>query len=226
MKLMHPCFEEPLELIEGIPNILVVEEKSLRIRIIEDLLLQVQNGEGNFVLSENDDILRIDKVAEFLTDPFSLDINQKKILSKVQSTLKELAGNESNYAETIRVIGELNSYFEKLGAQVQYPIVFNENMDFQDLIKISGAKIASESETFFENLINYICLINDVLGITLLITWNLQLYINEEELKELFKIANYKKINLILIESFDLTEHSLLERVTIIDKDLCVIRNF
>ncbi len=226
MKLVHSQFEEPLEFSEGIPNILVLEHTALRVQIIEDLKEQIQNGEGNFVLSCQDEILKMDKVAEFLLNPFDLDFNQKKIISKIQSTLKELANNESNYAESIRILGEVNSYFQNLGAQIEYPISFHDSIELSDLIKISGAKIETDSESFFERIINYMCLLNDVLGISLLVTLNLQLYLNEKQMKELYKMAHYKKINLLLIESFDMNQPNLLERVTIIDKDLCVIKNF
>lgn len=226
MKLVHSQFEEPLEFLEGIPNILVLEHTALRVQIIEDLKEQIQNGEGNFVLSRQDEILKMDKVAEFLLNPFDLDFNQKKIISKIQSTLKELASNESNYAESMRILGEVNSYFQNLGAQIEYPISFHDSIELSDLIKISGAKIETDSESFFERIINYMCLLNDVLGISLLVTLNLQLYLNEKQMKELYKMAHYKKINLLLIESFDMNQPNLLERVTIIDKNLCVIKNF
>lgn len=226
MKLSYPQFEEPLELIEGIPNILVLEEKKLRVQLIEDLRNQIETGEGDFVLSNQDEILKMEKISEFLLNPFDLDTNQKRILTKIQSTLKELANNESNYAESMRVIGEINSYFQNLGAQVEYPISFHDSIELSDLIKISGARIETDSESFFENVLNYMCLLNDVFGISLFITLNIQLYIHEKELQELYKIANYKKINLLLIESFDVNRYNLLERVTIIDRDLCFIRNF
>ena len=142
MKLVHPQFEEPLEFLEGIPNILVLEHTALRVQIIEDLKEQIQNGEGNFVLSRQDEILKMDKVAEFLLNPFDLDFNQKKIISKIQSTLKELANNESNYAESMRIIGEVNSYFQNLGAQIEYPISFHDSIELSDLIKISVIKLS------------------------------------------------------------------------------------
>lgn len=226
MKLSYPQFDEPLEFVEGIPNILVLEDKRLRVQFIEDLKNQIETGEGSFVLSNQDEVLKIEKLSEFLMNPFTLDINQKKILTKIQATLKELANNESNYAESMRIIGEVNTYFQNLGAQVQYPIVFNDNIELQDLIKISGARIETESTSFFESVLNYMCLLNDVLGISLFVTLNIQLYIQEKELLELYKIAHYKKISLLLVESFDMNRHNLLERVTIIDKDLCVIKNF
>ncbi len=226
MKLMHPSFEEPIEFIEGLPNILVIESKKLRVRILEDLTNQMETGDGNFVLSDENNILKIEKSAELIINPFSLDINQKKVIAKIQSTIKELANNESNYAESVRIIGEVVSYFENLGAQLEYPVSFNDNIELQDLIKISGVKVEVESISFFENVWNYICLLNDILGIKIFIFWNLQLFVQEKELKELYKIANYKKIHLFFMESFDFKEHTLFERITIIDKDLCVIKNF
>lgn len=223
---MHPSFDSPLEFVEGIANILILENKKLRVELIEELLLQAETGEGTFVLSEEESILRMDKTAHLIIDPFSLDVNQKKVLSKIQLTLKELASDENNYMESMRIVGELTSYFEGLADQVDYPLSFKDPLDLQDLIKLSGAKVETSEASFFENLWNYVSLINSVLGTPLFIFVNLGLFVQEEELQELYKISNYKKIHLLFIESLDLRSHTLFERITIIDNDLCVIKNF
>ena len=44
MKLMYKSFEAPLEITEGIPNILVIENKLIRSNFIETLNNQVQTG--------------------------------------------------------------------------------------------------------------------------------------------------------------------------------------
>lgn len=226
MILAHASLDEPIKLTEGIPHILVLEEKKLRVQLIEELKSQIEQGEETFVLSEEDRVLKMDKVATIVLDPFSLDFNQKKIISKIQAALKEIALDESNYEESMRIAGAVSTYFENLASHINYPIIFNDSVEISDLIKMSGAKIEVATTSFFEHILNYMCLMNDILGVELVIFLNLHLYMQDKEIQELYKMASYKKIYLLLIESFDIEKNSLLERVTIIDKDLCVIRNF
>ena len=225
MKLMYKAFGDPLELVDGIPNILVIENQKLRRDFIDILNHQMETGEGDVILSDDNNILKIEKCADMVINPFSLDINQKKIITKLNNNLKELALDGSNYAITVEVIGKISTYLENLSMQLTYPITLN-NIEVADLIKLSGAKIEVETNTFFENFMNYMCLVSDVLGTSLFITVNLGLFVSQKEIKELFKMANYKNIHLLLIESSDLLERDLLQRITIIDNDLCIIKNY
>ena len=105
MILAHASLDEPIKLTKGIPHILVLEEKKLRVQLIEELKSQIEQGEETFVLSEEDRVLKMDKIAAIILDPFSLDFNQKKIISKIQAALKEIALDESNYEESMRIAG-------------------------------------------------------------------------------------------------------------------------
>ena len=52
--------------------------------------------------------------------------------------------------------------------------------------------------------------------------WNLKSFVTIEEIKEIYKIAFYNKINILLIENYiyDKIEY---EDVIVYDKDLCKI---
>lgn len=225
MKLMYKSFEAPLEITEGIPNILVIENKLIRSNFIETLNNQVQTGEGEIVLSEANNILKLEKCTEVLINPFCLEMNQKKIVNKLNNSLKELSIDSNNYAYTMEVLSKVTLYLEDLSMQLNYPVELGQ-IEATDLIKISGAKIDIRTSTFFENIINYMCLVADVLDISLFVTVNLGLFISQTQIKELFKMANYKNLNLLMIESSDLIERDLLQRLTIIDKDMCTIKNY
>lgn len=225
MKLMYQEFGEPLEFVEGIPNILVIENQELRREFIGMLSYQLETGDGDIILSDNNNILKMEKCTEMVINPFYLDMNQKKVVTKLNNNLRELALDSANYANTIEIIGKVNTYLENLSMQLNYPVILN-SVEAPDLIKISGARIDAEINTFFENIIDYMCLLADVLDISLFITVNLGLYVSTKEIKELFKMASYKNINLLLIECSDLLERDLLQRITIVDNDRCIIKNY
>lgn len=61
-----------------------------------------------------------------------------------------------------------------------------------------------------------------LLGIKVLCLVNIKAYLNKQELMELYKVAFYNKINLVLIE---MPEGEMIgeEKVYIIDNDRCLI---
>ncbi len=48
--ITHPLFDTPIEFTECKINILVVEQPNILVRLIQDLLLQKENCDGEFVL--------------------------------------------------------------------------------------------------------------------------------------------------------------------------------
>ena len=60
MKLVYTELEQQLIFQENRVNVLVIEHKELFRRMIQELAKQIDGVEGRFVLSDNDNILKID----------------------------------------------------------------------------------------------------------------------------------------------------------------------
>lgn len=84
-----------------------------------------------------------------------------------------------------------------------------------------GVKIENQ-EGFLSQIIEYMKVISEMCGISLLCFVNLKKYLSKTELLDLYKNKEYNKTNILLIES---SESELIdeEHITIIDKDRCVI---
>ena len=72
MKLVYTELEQQLIFQENRVNVLVMEHKELFRRMIQELAKQIDGGEGRFVLSDNDKILKIDKDVCLVVNPFAL----------------------------------------------------------------------------------------------------------------------------------------------------------
>ena len=53
---------------------------------------------------------------------------------------------------------------------------------------------------------------------------NIKSFLREEEVKELYKEADYRKVHIILIEN-TMRDKIINENILIIDKDMCIIKD-
>ena len=84
-------------------------------------------------------------------------------------------------------------------------------------------KKGQELRCRYEKIFNYIKLIADVCRTNIFITVNIKHYLTSEQISELYKLAKYSKIHLILIEFNMCGDKYDCEKVYVIDKDNCII---
>lgn len=91
MKLVCASFGLEMELLENYVTVLVVENAGYLTEIVSSLKKQSEGEEGIFVLAENDKIEKIDKKLALVIDPFSISVNERKIINKLYTKLGEIA---------------------------------------------------------------------------------------------------------------------------------------
>ena len=104
-----------------------------------------------------------------------------------------------------------------------YLLQCNQEGNVTDLFKQLDVKFETNPENLLEKLIDYICVISEVFGKKVFVLVNMKSYFTKDELNMLYKKMFYEKIYLLLIENHDNNDIIEEERVTIIDKDMCVI---
>ena len=104
MKLIYGERELVMEFRENQVQVAVVENQEYFSILLENLYRQSIGGEGKFIFSEGDKILSLEKQAEIIWNPFSIDMNNKKILGKLYHELQTISLEESYDA-----IGNLNA---------------------------------------------------------------------------------------------------------------------
>ena len=73
-----------------------------------------------------------------------------------------------------------------------------------------------------EKLIDYMLTVNSLENEKCYILVNLRCYLNDKEVEEFYKTALYNKLKILIISGND-NKALLIEKKTIIDKDLCQI---
>lgn len=225
MKLVHPEFNYKIEFKENIVNLIVIEDKKFFREYIGELYSQCTelNDSGRFVLSNEEKEIKLSKKAEIILDFYSLDINNKKIITKVYNKLKEISTEEDMYVETGKINSEIIRYVDKIVDISDYPLEFSIDIDVVDLLKITNVKFLKDYTNELDKICDYISLINEITGKDIFILVNFRDFFNLDELKEFYKFISYKKIFLIMIENRVNDVCNEFENLFILDEDLCEI---
>jgi CRISPR-associated protein, csn2 family len=224
MKIINREWQRQIELEENVIHTLILENKVYYREIILELLRQNKGLEGNFILSEKNKEISFDKHSYFISDLFNIDINNKKILTKVYTTLQKQI--EEDIVEYNQLTSVIKRYFERL--------IFNNNLDLEQdeeidviaLLKLGDFKIHFEESNYLEKIIKYMRVLIDLCGVKVIFLIGLHSIFNEEEIKKFYKEICLNKINIVNIETQQYNNNSseeYKEVVYIFDKENCEI---
>lgn len=221
MKIANAKYQLEIEFVENTTNVLVIENPTVMEEIVHELQQQSDGEEGNFVLSEKNKIFKMEKELMLIINPFSLDFNDKKIINKLYLELLQYGNELLNKKEEINQLSV--KLLDEIIDKSQYNnISFDLEIEWKEFFKLYGLKIDESYETLLEKLIEYIKILSDLCGIHLVCFVNIKNYLQDKEVNELYEIAYYKKVDLLLIESSD-TRNLDNEHTFIIDRDRCLI---
>ena len=202
-------------------NVLVLENK----KVFRDAFLFLSSNDENsaFVFSENFEPLDFNRDICFIKNSLLLDFKEKRLQTKINSDMSKIL-NEVYFDE-----------FEKLQYDFSQIIFkFSENFDFEFF---SSAEITPRSivkflsfepkcditESSLDNLLFYLELFKKYLNIKCFVTYNLFVYYEFDELKELFKSLKLKNILLLDIEN-KVPDYSMDDIIiSVVDNSLCSI---
>lgn len=222
MKLMHVDFAEPIKIQLDKITEWIIESPELFSKYLYELTMQLEGAEGEFVLSTNEKELAISKTVTIIFDPITININDKKILSKIYNELQKIAINEEMYIHTKEITNVLQQYFLELEHNYDFTLNIENEMDLQGLFKLLGIHIESETLSYFERFLQFIKVQNIVLSKKLIILVNCRCFFTENQLEELFLFAKHNEIPILLIEA---TQRDFTNKTIkyIIDSDKCFI---
>ena len=223
MKLVHPLLDKQILFDENIINVFVIENRKFLAEFIQEINNQINGFEGRFVLSDLGKELKVDKNIELIIDYFNIDLNNKKILTTLYKLMQEIALEEKFYIETIEIKNAILKYIYDIEEKIEFGIVNDEEFDITSIFKAVSVKLEIDELNFLEKLAEYIKLLNKIGKIKIFILINLKSFVSDEELSEIYKYIRYNKLNVLLIENIESYNSFEVERVHIIDNDLCEI---
>lgn len=209
-----------MELEENIVDIFVIENP----RVMTDVILNTINNkksDSTILLIENDGEDIPSAKYELITSPFIINLNSKKILG---SALKDIEASIcENYFDKFQEINtDILNLLDQAILDLPYDISFDCIKDIKDVIKICDITFQEKQLSLLEKITDYIKLESKILKLKCIIFVNLHRFLDDDEIMLLYKEAFYQKVQLIMIESHEITKKSC-ERVHIIDRSQCII---
>ena len=155
-------------------------------------------------------------------NPLTVDVNSRKILSKLYLELSNLSNGEQMYIKTVELLRHLQEYMLDLEQCTEYILEFDQEIDISVLLKAVNIRYETKDMDFQERLIQYMKILAAMAGIKVFIFVNLRSYLTDYQMQEVIKEMKYQDIKGLFIES---QQKDCIEGVKqyIIDIDRCEI---
>ena len=224
MKIINKNWQRKIEIEDNIIYTLVFENKKYYRENIIELINQHKGNEGSYILSNDNKEISFDKNSYIITDIFNIDINNKKVLTKIYSSLlKEIVEDISSYNE---LSTNIRVYFEKLIFNSFLEIEQGEEIDMCSLLKLGDFKIHVENDDILEKFLKFLKVLSELCSYKIIFVVGLHTVFTQDEIIEIYKEVCLNKINIINIEyqQFNnLSNENYKEIVYIFDGDNCEI---
>ncbi len=224
MKIINNNWQRQIVLEDNLIHTIVFENKKYYRENILELIRQHKGYEGSFILSTNNKEVSFYKNSYFISDLFNIDINNKKIISKVYGEL--LKNVVDDIAEYNKITSYIREYFETLVFNNNLDLEYNDEIEANSLLKLGDFKIQFEESDYLGKLIKFFKVLIELCNIKVIFTVGLYRVFSLEEVEKIYKEACLNKINIINIESEQQRikeSDSYNEIVYIFDQDNCEI---
>lgn len=222
MKLVHPDLQFQIEFIDHVISVCTVESPVWLRMIQRELLGQQRGEEGKWVLSEEDQEIKINKSVELFLNPLQLEENQKRITTAFLQSIQKTAANDMYWKKGQELNSMIQLFFAEL--EIEYPFDYhiNSEIDFPALAKAMGIRINSEYESDLERLLQYCILSESMIHTKLFIFFHLHAYFTNKEISMFYQEILQRKWKVLLIEP-SVDRKISGEKYYIIDADGCQI---
>lgn len=223
MKLTHTELEKQLVFETGKAVEWIIESPASFSKYVRDLYEIMQDNEGKYTLSDEDEIIDFQKYAELIIDPFLLDFHNRQIQKKLYAELQNLAVGSEFYLQTQELKSQIQKYFIDLEYGSGYDLEIADEIDLPAIFKAVGIQLdGGNEETLFERIAIYIKIMAELLKKKLVILVNSRSYLTSDQIDQIAELCMYSEVGLLLIENVQ-RDFSKKRNYCIIDCDECCI---
>lgn len=198
MKITVSYLENNIEINNENINVLEIENKKIFFRLINDLN-QICNGN---VIEEiktfiDDKEVSITNKVNVISDYFNIDFS--KYMLSINKLINENLKDNSDKS-LLLLYKKLIQKYNSIISTVDLPIMVNNDVTIESFTKILKLKI-NYKNSIIENLFSIIELERSLKYSKFIVLVNLKQYLDDTELKELYKYSIYNNVNIILVDS-------------------------
>lgn len=201
---------------------IICENKNKYIEIMTTLENEFINTKRGFKIY-NDGVLEKEETSFlYISNSFSLSLNSKKNLNALYKILKNRYYLEFKN-DFIQINNKLEEIIKEISIDFDINLNANSEVKLDDLFKIASIEFSEDYTSYFEKLIKFIKISNELEKIDVVFIKNVHSYLNDDEIIRLINEFKYLNIMIINIEFAQYFIINDFEVNYIIDKDLCEI---
>lgn len=208
-------------LLNSLNELLYIENEITSIVIESPIIYRniAYNLRNEIVLSEEDNILDIDKYGLIIYNPFDLNINDPRLIKLMYKKLDKYRTEEYNI-RIASVNEEIKKIVYDLSLNLDVAVEVGADIDFQKLLTSINLKFVDPTfESFIEMFIKYLKIYLMFTSTKVIFTFGLISLFSKEELDELVKEISLLDVNIV---DFKIQQNNIKSSI-IIDKDWCII---
>lgn len=219
MKLAHIALENQIDFKDDKIVFWDIEDTQIYYEFVRELKNQIDGEDGNFVLSNNLKSLKLDSNAEIIVGPFDMAFDSKKIANLISKRIVKTAVEDEYFIKFQTIEKSIMEYLRNLIIDADLPVEVGP-IEIENLIKASSFK-TSESNPFYDNLVNYVSLLLNLSKPKLLILVDIKRYIKQDFLAEFLNFLQYEDVNVLFIDCCLNKFSNNSARTYFLDKDHC-----
>ena len=191
-----------LHLDEGLCNCLCIENPHILREFSYNIWKQSEGNEGDICVSLSGRPVNLAKESSVVFNPYSLGMNEKKILSKIYTEMRDIGQNEL-YEQYSELNGKLVSYVDELSQHIPYPIDYSLDMDLIQLFKLMNVKVEETEQGLAERMTSYFRLAHQTMNTILFVLFYPGEYLDSLELKMISEMLELEHVFALAIERSD-----------------------
>ena len=224
MKLMYQDSILDFEISHDKVTVISFEDRKVFRRMVTELDVQCDGGEGPWILNDNDKAFSIDKYSHIILNPLYVDVNSKTLLTKLQNQLSKEALLMTE--EVADIVNRLHAFYYSL--EFGYPLSIQHKLEIgtAELIKLGSFNFEFNRKGDVMDLMSYIEVVDTLLSPMLYIMVNLALVLNDDELNIFYQNMMSRQLRLVCLTTGSLNKENLDKSLIngyILDNDFCVI---
>ena len=222
MKLMYQ--DSTLDFEVSSDKVISFENCKVFRRMVTELDIQCDGGEGPWILNDNNKAFNLDKYGHIILNPLYVDINSKALLTKLQNQLSKEALLMTE--EVADIVNRLHAFYYSL--EFGYPLSIQHKLEIgtAELIKLGSFNFEFNRTGDIMDFMSYIEVVDKLLSPMVYIMVNLDLVLNDDEINAFYHNMLSRQLRLVCLTTGSFVKENLDKSLIngyILDNDFCVI---
>ena len=224
MKLMYQ--DSTLDFKVSSDKVTVISFENCKVfrRMVTELDIQCDGGEGPWILNDNNKAFNLDKYGHIILNPLYVDINSKALLTKLQNQLSKEALLMTE--EVADIVNRLHAFYYSL--EFGYPLSIQHKLEIStaELIKLGSFNFKFNRTGDIMDFMSYIEVVDTLLSPMVYIMVNLDLVLNDDEINAFYHNMLSRQLRLVCLTTGSFVKENLDKSLIngyILDNDFCVI---